>query len=189
MRAMIVGLLGLFIVAAPMYAKGSHASGSSNASSSSAGGHSHSSGGPVAVHGYTKKDGTYVQGYTRAAPGTKNSLSLKNVGTAQPKASRGDGLDIHWSRESTPHLKGGFGAATRKSIAAQRDAHGKIERSTRAKDEFERSHPCPSTGKTSGACPGYVVDHIVALKRGGADDPSNMQWLTVADAKAKDKWE
>jgi len=23
----------------------------------------------------------------------------------------------------------------------------------------------------------------------GADDPSNMQWQTVADAKAKDKWE
>lgn len=36
---------------------------------------------------------------------------------------------------------------------------------------------------------GYVVDHIIALKRGGADSPSNMQWQTKADAKAKDKWE
>jgi hypothetical protein len=26
--------------------------------------------------------------------------------------------------------------------------------------------------------PGYVVDHIVALKRGGADHPGNMQWQT-----------
>jgi hypothetical protein len=34
-----------------------------------------------------------------------------------------------------------------------------------------------------------VVDHIKALKRGGADDPSNMQWQTVEDAKAKDRWE
>ena len=36
---------------------------------------------------------------------------------------------------------------------------------------------------------GYVVDHIKPLKEGGADDPSNMQWQTKADAKAKDKAE
>jgi len=36
---------------------------------------------------------------------------------------------------------------------------------------------------------GYVVDHITPLKRGGADSPSNMQWQTKADAKAKDKVE
>jgi hypothetical protein len=34
-----------------------------------------------------------------------------------------------------------------------------------------------------------VVDHVVPLKRGGADRPENMQWQTKADAKAKDKWE
>ena len=48
------------------------------------------------------------------------------------------------------------------------------------------SHPCPATGKTSGACKGYVVDHVVPLKGGGADAPANMQWQTVAEAKAKD---
>jgi 5-methylcytosine-specific restriction endonuclease McrA len=37
--------------------------------------------------------------------------------------------------------------------------------------------------------PGYVVDHIIPLKHGGADAPSNMQWQTIAEAKAKDKWE
>ena len=31
--------------------------------------------------------------------------------------------------------------------------------------------------------------NIKPLKRGGADGPSNMQWQTKADAKAKDKWE
>lgn len=37
--------------------------------------------------------------------------------------------------------------------------------------------------------PGYVVDHIVPLKRGGDDVPGNMQWQTVEQAKAKDRWE
>jgi hypothetical protein len=30
-----------------------------------------------------------------------------------------------------------------------------------------------------------VIDHVVPLKRGGADAPTNMQWQTKADAKAK----
>jgi hypothetical protein len=58
-----------------------------------------------------------------------------------------------------------------------------------AKRQFERQNPCPSTGKTTGRCPGYVVDHRRALAEGGADEPSNMQWQSTADAKAKDKWE
>jgi hypothetical protein len=35
----------------------------------------------------------------------------------------------------------------------------------------------------------YVIDHKKALAEGGADELSNMQWQTAADAKAKDKWE
>jgi hypothetical protein len=72
---------------------------------------------------------------------------------------------------------------------AVRDKHGKIKSSKAARDAFMHSHPCPSTGKKSGACPGYVLDHVKPLKQGGADDPSNMQWQTKAAAKAKDKWE
>jgi hypothetical protein len=34
-----------------------------------------------------------------------------------------------------------------------------------------------------------VIDHVVPLKRGGADAPNNMQWQTTRDAKAKDKIE
>ena len=66
---------------------------------------------------------------------------------------------------------------------------GKIPRSSQAKHDFMKSNPCPSTGRTSGACPGYVVDHVVPLKRGGADKPNNMQWQTLQEAKAKDKRE
>jgi len=42
---------------------------------------------------------------------------------------------------------------------------------------------------TAGHCPGYVVDRIVPLKRGGADLPNNMQWQSAAEAKAKDRVE
>jgi hypothetical protein len=70
-----------------------------------------------------------------------------------------------------------------------RDKHGRIARSSSAKNTFKRAHPCPATGEPKGPCPGYVIDHIVALKRGGPDTAANMQWQTVAEAKAKDLWE
>jgi hypothetical protein len=55
--------------------------------------------------------------------------------------------------------------------------------------DFMAANPCPANGKSAGACPGYVIDHIIALPCGGADEPGNMQWQTVAEAKAKDRWE
>jgi hypothetical protein len=64
-----------------------------------------------------------------------------------------------------------------------RDNHGRIERSAAARRDFEKM-----TGYPNGR-PGYVIDHIIALKRGGADNPSNMQWQTKEAAKAKDRWE
>lgn len=68
------------------------------------------------------------------------------------------------------------------------DAKG-LPRSTAAKNAFKTTNPCPVTGQSRGPCPGYVIDHVVPLKRGGADQPGNMQWQTVPDAKAKDKLE
>jgi len=62
-------------------------------------------------------------------------------------------------------------------------------RSQHAKRAFKHGHPCPSTGRSSGACPGYVIDHVTPLKRGGPDAPANMQWQTLAEGKAKDKIE
>lgn len=62
-------------------------------------------------------------------------------------------------------------------------------RSSAAKAEFQRQHPCPDTGNHRGKCPGWIIDHIDPLCHGGADAPSNMQWQTVVDAKVKDRWE
>ncbi len=62
-------------------------------------------------------------------------------------------------------------------------------RSQAAKQAFKRQHPCPATGISHGACPNYIIDHIIALACGGLDDPSNMQWQTQAEAQAKDRWE
>lgn len=77
----------------------------------------------------------------------------------------------------------------RAPVGVDRDSRGHIARSEQAKEQFKKLHPCPSTGKSSGGCPGYVVDHVTALKRGGADAPYNMQWQTSAAAKAKDRSE
>ena len=76
-----------------------------------------------------------------------------------------------------------------KAAGVHRDSHGRIARSSSAKHDFQKSHPCPKTGKSSGACPGYVIDHVTPLERGGADNPSNMQWQTKKQAKIKDKTE
>jgi hypothetical protein len=70
-----------------------------------------------------------------------------------------------------------------RSLGVTRDSGGKIKRSAAAKKEFLKE-----TGYPNGR-PGYVVDHVTPLKRGGADSPSNMQWQTKEAAKAKDKWE
>lgn len=68
-------------------------------------------------------------------------------------------------------------------------ADAKTHRSQTARHEFVKQQACPATGRHRLPCPGYVIDHIKALACGGADDPGNMQWQTVAEGKAKDKWE
>jgi hypothetical protein len=70
-----------------------------------------------------------------------------------------------------------------------RDSYGHIKRSRAAIKEFKRTHPCPATGDSTGPCPGYVIDHIKPLYKGGCDCPENMQWQTDSAAKEKDKWE
>jgi hypothetical protein len=117
----------------------------------------------VHVNGYYRKDGTYVAPYDRRPPGAAGSQTS-------------------YHRD---YVAEGYTA----DPTVQRDKNGKIKRSKSERSAFMREHPCPSTGKTSGSCPGYVVDHVTPLECGGADVPRNMQWQTTAAGKAKDKTE
>jgi hypothetical protein len=68
-------------------------------------------------------------------------------------------------------------------VIVGRSVDGRIKRSEAAKAAFMRQ-----TGYQHGR-PGYIIDHIKPLACGGTDAPSNMQWQTIAAAKAKDKTE
>jgi hypothetical protein len=117
----------------------------------------------------------------------RNRLALAALIAAvalAPAPSEAKGSSGH----SGSHSPGHSGSHA-KAAGVPRDSHGKIKRSEKTKHHFKKSHPCPSTGKSSGSCPGYTIDHITPLKRGGADAPHNLQWQTKAAAKRKDKWE
>lgn len=118
------------------------------------------------VKGYTKKDGTHVSGYDRKAPKAKGEKAEKAKTEPKPKkqSAKSSGKELQRLNASEQ----------------PRDAKGRFKRSGKAKHEFEKQ-----TGYPKGR-PGYIVDHVVPLACGGADDPSNMQWQTAADAKAKD---
>jgi len=62
-----------------------------------------------------------------------------------------------------------------------RDSHGKITRSAAAKKQFMVRSGFPHGRR------GFQVDHIRALACGGHDVPANMQWLSVAEHRAKTK--
>ena len=114
-------------------------------------------------HGYGSSHGSYHH----SGPSHSSSHHSHGGAHGSSRSSRTDGWDSH------------------PSGVVRRDAHGRIERSPAAKKAFRRDHPCPSTGRTSGRCPGYEVDHRTPLACGGADAPSNMQWLTTEENRRK----
>jgi hypothetical protein len=116
----------------------------------------------VKVRGYTRKDGTVVSAYTRRSKSGSEKPYGGEVQTSEPRSDK---------------------------YSVPRNSRGAIKRSMSARQRFMDEHPCPATGQTGHKCKGYVVDHIHPLACGGMDDPSNMQWQTTADGKAKDKWE
>lgn len=76
----------------------------------------------------------------------------------------------------------------------KRNAKGEIVRRADVVRAFRKLYPCPSTGKTTGACPTHAVDHVVPLACGGCDSVSNLQWLpneikSGRGTLPKDRWE
>jgi len=141
----------------------------------------------VHVRTYTRKDGTVVAAHERSAPGTKSTTPSTS---STPRARKTE--PVRTTSTSAVTTNTTIVPATRPrtvSISIARDSNGRLKRSASAKREFEAMRPCPATGRASGPCPGYVIDHVMALACGGIDAPSNMQWQTKEQAKAKDKWE
>ncbi len=63
--------------------------------------------------------------------------------------------------------------------SCSRGEDGHIHRDMNAKKAFMKQ-----SGYSNGR-PGYVVDHIIPLYKGGADTPGNMQWMTIKEHKMK----
>ncbi len=87
-----------------------------------------------------------------------------------------------------------YGGDARICGEPMRDTSGTIIRSSSVTYYFQKMHPCPSTGLSTGACPGWSKDHVIPLACGGCDSIENMQWLkntikTCAGTECKDRWE
>jgi len=157
----LAALLVSLTLAVPGYAQRGHGGGHSSAPRSS---------GSVHVRGYTSRSGKSVQPYTRNALGEGRSKA------SAPRASAPRATSPRPPAASHPR-------ATTPATPGARTSGGRIQRSEKSKDDFMRQ-----TGHPHG-WPGHVVDHKVPLACGGADAPSNMQWQTTGEAKAKDKVE
>ena len=122
----------------------------------------------------------------RASHPTQSHRSHTTRAAKPPKAPKAPKTHkVKVPRISTPRVYHASSSHRRsdRCLSCDRDEHGRIVRSDKAKEAFEKATGYPKGRR------GYVIDHIVPLACGGADLPSNMQWQTAAAAKAKDKTE
>jgi len=170
-RPLLAALLASLALCAPVYAQHGHGGGHSSSSRSSSG--------SVHVRGYRSRSRKTVQPYTRNAPGegrSKASAPRASTSTRSPRVSA-----PHTTSPRSPAVT--HPRSTTPTTPGARNSRGRIQRSEKAKEDFMRQ-----TGHPRG-WPGHVVDHRVPLACGGPDAPSNMQWQTTEEAKAKDKVE
>jgi hypothetical protein len=119
-----------------------------------------------------------------AKSGSAKSSGQKTVHVKSYTKKDGTTIAAHDRKPPTPKTEKAAKAPAASTASTQpRDAKGRFIRSALAKRAFETQ-----TGYPKGR-PGYVVDHIRPLACGGADVPSNMQWQTIGEARAKDAWE
>jgi hypothetical protein len=185
--AILVALALVASVASSAHAqrRGGHSSRSSYSRSYRSSGATRSR--TVHVGSYQRRSGTTERSHYRAPAGYGARQSSSYHPSRSYRAPR-SAYAAPRAPSRSPHQPRSYAPrAPRRSYAtaggAARDARGRIRRSESAKRQFTRQ-----TGYPRGR-PGYVVDHIVPLACGGADAPSNMQWQTRAEAKAKDRTE
>lgn len=75
-----------------------------------------------------------------------------------------------------------------------RESDGTIARSTSVIAAYRKLYPCPATGKTTGPCKGWAINHMIPLAKGGCDSVINMAWLPVEVKSCSkdycvDRWE
>jgi hypothetical protein len=109
---------------------------------------------------------------------TKQDEALVKVGPERTKPAR-RAAPRPKATSNAKGKKGSPGSST--PVEAPRGLSPRAERSAAARQAFERQ-----TGYANGR-PGYLVEHIVPLSCGGTDTPSNMEWLTLAEARQKNK--
>jgi len=141
---------------------------------------------------HLKKDGTPDMRYkenktTYSAPSSSSSTytypaasgtHLKKDGTPDMRYKENKTLSSATSYSAIKTTK-----TTRSYYPVTRDKNGRIIRSAATKHDFRKQTGYPKGRK------GYVIDHIIPLKKGGCDCPENMQWQTIEEAREKDKWE
>lgn len=59
---------------------------------------------------------------------------------------------------------------------------GATQRDHKLRRAYIKQHPCPFTKEQ-----GCILDHRVALCRGGPDSFENLQWITKEQARVKDR--
>lgn len=75
-----------------------------------------------------------------------------------------------------------------------RTGGGKVYRSKAVIRAYREIYPCPVTGQTRGACPGWAINHVIPLSRKGCDAVINLQWVpdsikSCAKPDCIDRWE
>jgi len=75
----------------------------------------------------------------------------------------------------------------RRGTEVVRNADGTAKRSQKVLNEYKKLHPCPSTGMTFGACPGWALNHAIPLACGGKDIVINLIWVPNKIKSCADK--
>ena len=70
----------------------------------------------------------------------------------------------------------------------QRNKDGTIKRRSDVLTAYKKLHPCPVTGKTTGACPGWAINHVIPLAKGGCDSVVNLNWLPAQVKSCSSPW-